>query len=86
MIWSSNMMTRIALSDKSACQRVVGQFDIMSISFTGTAGDSPASSDKFTQVTVESDNPGDVAFNESGRGARGPSKDAGLIFWEKLSN
>ena len=54
---------------------------------TGTAGvrgpqpgspagvlDPPASSDKFTQGEVEYDNPGDVAFNESGRGARGPSK------------
>lgn len=41
---------------------------------TGTAGVSPASSNAFTQVRVESDNPDYVAFNESGRDARGPSK------------
>jgi ATP-dependent helicase/nuclease subunit A len=46
---------------------------IISLVDTGTAGVSPASSNAFTQGTVESDNPGDVAFNESGRDARGPS-------------
>ena len=35
--------------------------------FTGTAGVSPASSIKFTQVTAESINSDKVAFNESGR-------------------
>ncbi len=40
---------------------------------TGTAGVSPASSNTFTQVPVEPDNPDYVAFNESGRDARGPS-------------
>jgi len=35
---------------------------------TGTAGASPALSNGFTQGTFESDNPDDVAFNESGRG------------------
>jgi hypothetical protein len=54
------------MSEKTFSQR----FDV----FTGTAGVSPASSDKFTQVTAESDNQRDVAFNESGRDARGPSK------------
>jgi ATP-dependent exoDNAse (exonuclease V) beta subunit len=38
---------------------------------TGTAGVSPASSDEFTQGLVKSDS---VAFHESGRDARGPSK------------
>jgi predicted Rossmann fold flavoprotein len=42
-------------------------------SLTGTAGVSPASSNKFTQDTVERDTPDNVAFNESGRDARGPS-------------
>jgi len=51
----------------------------MSISFTGTASVPPASSDKFTQVTGESDTPGNVAFNESGRDARGPSEDVDLV-------
>ena len=41
--------------------------------FTGTAGVSPASSIKFTQVTAESVNWDYVAFNEGGRDARGPS-------------
>ncbi len=42
--------------------------------FTGTAGVSPASSDEFTQGAIDSDRPGDVAFDESGRDARGPSE------------
>jgi hypothetical protein len=71
------MMKPMEVSDKSACQRLAGQLDIYGISFTGTAGDSPASSDKFTRVTVEPDAPGDVAFTESGRDARGPSEDVG---------
>jgi hypothetical protein len=41
---------------------------------TGIAGVSPASSNGFTQGTVESDKPESVAFNEGGRDARGPSK------------
>jgi ATP-dependent helicase/nuclease subunit A len=54
---------------------------------TGTAGvrgpqpgspagvlDPPASSTALTQGAIESVNPDNVAFNESGRGARGPSK------------
>jgi hypothetical protein len=41
---------------------------------TGTAGVSPASSDGFTLVAVASFNFGRVAFNESGRDARGPSR------------
>ncbi|HXL81535.1 MAG TPA: UvrD-helicase domain-containing protein [Pyrinomonadaceae bacterium] len=40
---------------------------------TGTAGVSPASSDKFTQVTARPNNPNYSAFNEGGRDARGPS-------------
>jgi hypothetical protein len=42
---------------------------------TGTAGASPASSNTFTQVSVESSTLTRVAFNEGGRGARGPSKE-----------
>jgi spermidine synthase len=45
--------------------------------FTGTApvsSASPASSDEFTQGAIDSDDPGDVAFDESGRDARGPSE------------
>ena len=42
--------------------------------FTGTAPVSSASSDEFTQGAIDSDNPGDVAFDESGRDARGPSE------------
>jgi len=42
--------------------------------FTGTAGVPPASSSAFTQVPVESGSSDKVAFNESGRDARGPSK------------
>jgi cytoskeleton protein RodZ len=41
---------------------------------TGTAGVSPASSNKFTQGIIGSFNFDKVAFNESGRDARGPSK------------
>jgi cytoskeletal protein RodZ len=41
--------------------------------FTGIAGVSHASSYKFTQVAVEAERRGHVAFNESGRDARGPS-------------
>jgi hypothetical protein len=41
---------------------------------TGTAGVSPASSNIFTQGTVAPLNSDNVAFNESGRDARGPSK------------
>jgi ATP-dependent helicase/nuclease subunit A len=40
----------------------------------GTAGVSPASSDRFNLVTGEPGRTSDVAFNESGRDARGPSK------------
>jgi ATP-dependent helicase/nuclease subunit A len=40
----------------------------------GTAGVSPASSKAFTQSTIKSENPPNVAFHESGRDARGPSK------------
>ena len=43
--------------------------------FTGTAGVPPASSGNFTQAQVESVNSQDVAFNESGRDARGPSEE-----------
>jgi ATP-dependent helicase/nuclease subunit A len=41
--------------------------------FAGTAGDSPASSNAFTQDSVESGNSDKVAFQDGGRGARGPS-------------
>ena len=41
--------------------------------FTGIAGVSPASSNAFTLEAVESVNSGAVAFDESGRDARGPS-------------
>jgi hypothetical protein len=44
----------------------------------GTAGASPASSSGFTQAGVESGNFNEVAFNDSGRGARGPSKSGAL--------
>jgi len=40
----------------------------------GTAGAPARISNEFTQVTVESDNSYNVAFQEGGRGARGPSK------------
>jgi predicted flavoprotein YhiN len=43
-------------------------------SLTGTAGVSSASSNSFTRVALESINSKEVAFNESGRDARGPSK------------
>jgi hypothetical protein len=43
--------------------------------FTGTAGDSPTSSKKFTPLNL---NPGDVAFNEGGRVARDPSEEVEL--------
>jgi hypothetical protein len=46
--------------------------------FTGTAGVSPASSNTFTQGAIESGNPGKVAFNESGRDARGPGEQIDL--------
>jgi hypothetical protein len=42
--------------------------------FTGTAGVSPASSSGPIQIAVESVNSDIVAFSESGRDARGPSK------------
>jgi hypothetical protein len=41
--------------------------------FTATAGVSPASSTAFTRIGVESIKSVYVAFNESGRDARGPS-------------
>jgi hypothetical protein len=41
---------------------------------TGTAGVSPASSNGFMRGAVELFKCNKVAFNESGRGARGPSK------------
>jgi hypothetical protein len=47
--------------------------------FTGTAGGTPASSNKFTPVTVESDNVRYVAFNASGQDARGPSEELELL-------
>ena len=40
----------------------------------GTAGGSPASSNEFTQVPVESFSSDKAAFHEGGRDARGPSK------------
>jgi ATP-dependent helicase/nuclease subunit A len=65
---------------------------------TGTAGvrgpqpgspagvlDPPASSDKFTQGEVEYDNPDDVAFNESGRGARGPTKSGPSVKYSDIA-
>ncbi|HEY2971214.1 MAG TPA: UvrD-helicase domain-containing protein [Pyrinomonadaceae bacterium] len=42
--------------------------------FTGTAGVPPASSHTFTQVSVEAVTVDKMAFNESGRDARGPSE------------
>ena len=47
--------------------------------------DPPASSDNFTQGEVEYDNPGDVAFNESGRGARGPSKNVSSVNYSDIA-
>ena len=41
---------------------------------TGTASVSPASSNAFIQGTIEADHSDHMAFNESGRVARGPSK------------
>jgi len=41
----------------------------------GTAGVPPASSNVCIQGTIESSYPDDVAFHESGRGARGPSEE-----------
>jgi hypothetical protein len=43
------------------------------IAATGTADVSPASSDTFTQVTAESNNPTYLASSDGGRDARGPS-------------
>jgi ATP-dependent helicase/nuclease subunit A len=40
---------------------------------TGTAGGPPAASDASTQAGAESDNPSNLAFNDGGRDARGPS-------------
>ena len=40
---------------------------------TGTAGVSPASGNAFTRATGEAHSSADLEFNESGRGARGPS-------------
>jgi hypothetical protein len=42
-------------------------------------GRPPASSSGFTQIAVESDQSGAVAFKDGGRDARGPSKDAALF-------
>jgi hypothetical protein len=52
---------------------------------TGTAGVSPASKDKFTQVSVGPLNFDRVAFNESERDARGPSKSGQARFLSCLS-
>jgi len=46
---------------------------------TGTAGVSPASSDKFAQVTGELVSADRVAFNEGGRDARGPSESGSVL-------
>jgi hypothetical protein len=53
-----------------------------STGFAGTAGASPASSSAFTQGRAESGNFDKVAFNESGRGARGPSRDGEQIAFD----
>jgi len=45
-----------------------------STSSLGPRAPSPASSNAFSQGTVKSESPRNVAFHESGRGARGPSK------------
>jgi hypothetical protein len=46
---------------------------------TGTAGAPPASSNAFLPISVKSGNPENVASNESGRAARGPSKRRALL-------
>jgi hypothetical protein len=52
--------------------------------FLGPRAPSPASSNGFTQGTSKSDNPDDVAFNESGRGRPRSHERGGVLFASRV--
>ena len=81
---------RLAVTEFEACSSLgprasrphaaqAGPCRVRSLLFTGTAGVPPASSSEFTQGTVESFNPGDLAFNEAGGTPAVPVKSRPLI-------
>jgi cytoskeletal protein RodZ len=73
------ILTAMALGVLRWVQRRSAGPAVTGFALTGTAGVSPASSNKFTLASTESDTSDKMAFNENGRDARGPSKSGFLV-------